>query len=70
MPDAPPTAKELFDHLTAIRARAQATRRRVQRVGRLSRAHIAADLALIEARADALAEALRRMVPEPPRERT
>jgi hypothetical protein len=58
-----------LNHLTAIRCRAQATRRRVRRVDRLSRAHIAADLALIEARSDALAEALRRLCPEPPRRR-
>jgi hypothetical protein len=43
---------DLVDLLTAIRGRAQATRRRVQRVNRLNREHIAADLALIEARTD------------------
>ena len=46
---------DLLDDLTAIRGRAQATRRRIGRVERLSRAHIAADLAQIEARVDAMA---------------
>ena len=65
-PDAPPAMHELVDHLTAIRGRAQATRRRVRRVDRLSREHIAADLAQIEARADALTELLRQFAPDPP----
>ena len=53
-PHSDPTRRwhDLVDLLTAIRGRAQATRRRVQRVNRLNRTHIAADLALIEARAD------------------
>jgi hypothetical protein len=46
---------DLLDDLTAIRGRAQATRRRIGRIKRLSRRHIAADLAQIESRADAMA---------------
>jgi hypothetical protein len=65
-PVASPAWHELLDHLTAIRGRAQATRHRVRRVDRLSRAHIAADLAAIEARADALAALLVRFAPEVP----
>ena len=51
-PDATRRWHDLVDLLTTIRGRAQATRHRIQRVNRLNRAHIAADLALIEARAD------------------
>ena len=49
---------KLLNDLTAIRGRAQATRHRIGRVNRLSREHIAADLAQIEARADAMTERL------------
>ena len=57
-PDPPERRTDLANVLTAIRARAQATRRRVGRVDRLSRAHIAADLAQIEAQTDKLAALL------------
>jgi hypothetical protein len=49
---------DLVDLLTEIRGRAQATRHRIGRVRRLSRAHIAADLAQIEAATDELLEVL------------
>jgi hypothetical protein len=57
-PDAARRWHDLVDLLTAIRGRAQATRRRVGRVDRLSREHIAGDLAQIEAVADKQVAAL------------
>lgn len=58
---------ELMNALTAIRGRAQATRRRVERAKRLSRAEIVSDLVQIEARTDRLAALLLddRMDPPP-----
>jgi hypothetical protein len=57
-PNEPLRWHDLVDRLTAIRGRAQATRLRLARVKRLSRAHIASDLAQIEAATDELVAAL------------
>ena len=48
-------AADVLDVVAAIRARAQLTRRRLARVDELSRDHIGADLAQIEAQAERLA---------------
>ena len=52
-------ALDLLDALTAIKGRAQVTRRRVLRVDRLSREHIAADLGQIEDQVSRMAALLR-----------
>ena len=52
-------ALDLYDALTAIKGRAQVTRRRVLRVDRLSREHIAADLGAIDDQASRMAALLR-----------
>jgi len=49
---------DLANALAAIRGRAQATRRRIERVDTLNRDHIAADLGQIEQQADRLAALL------------
>lgn len=46
---------ELLNALTAIKTRAQVTRRRVLRIDHLSRTHIAADLVQIDAQVSRLA---------------
>lgn len=58
LPAPPPPDDALVDALAAVRGRAQMTRRRVERAPHLSRAHIAADLAWIEAQTDRLATLL------------
>jgi hypothetical protein len=55
-----------MDVLAAIRGRAQATRRRVERVDTLSRDQIAADLHQIEVQADRLAALVQDMAVTPP----
>ena len=57
-PDPTSLALDLLDLLSAIRGRAQATRRRVEHVDTLGRDRIAADLAQVEAQADRMARLL------------
>lgn len=52
-------ALDLFDALTAIKGRAQVTRRRVLRVDQLDRDHIAADLGEIADQVSRMAALLR-----------
>ena len=63
-----PTAEAthaLLDALAVVKARAELTRRRIRRVPRLSRAHIAEDLALIETQAERMAHILAERPPPP-----